>query len=261
MKPIAETLARIQSLYLKGQHDRAFDLAIESLQSHPDVGEIWELLGLLHCHRGAHDHAMRALERATTLAPLSIRAQLVLAHCYRKAGFVESASAIYVYLAATAQLPVGCVGVVVRELQQLNECHWALKVCRDWVRMTPDCDEPLAILAELMSHCGYPPETVLSVHERVVQLAPRVPAYRVGLGCHLMRMGRGAEAYATLSSLNASDIAQLSDLKSLKDLEELFQWAGDQDRYEACRRRENQLASESLTARLRRRFESTELGS
>jgi tetratricopeptide (TPR) repeat protein len=220
-----------------GDFDEAFGLAEGGLRFYPDDGRLWEMRGIaLGCRREIRE-AMTSLETASTLVPLTISGQMVLAACYFRTGNLESAECIYEYLATRTDIPIKLLPDLARGLDQVGKPELALQACRVAVGRVPECDSAWFAMAFFMTKLDYPVEQVVEVVRRAFDLSPTHVLYRVDLALLLARCGRQEEAHRLLAVVDLSELLHIHCPPRLAGLLALFQQMNDESRAAACQSR------------------------
>ena len=85
-----DALERARQLYRHQQVAEAVELLERMTRRHPQDGQPWELLGVIHLLEGHTEQATAAMDRAAGLMPLSYGGRLALAECYRQCRYRRS---------------------------------------------------------------------------------------------------------------------------------------------------------------------------
>ena len=241
-----DNLKRAHQLFTSGQVDSAIDVLKAAVSINPDDGACWELLGiLLHREEQILD-AVDALERATTLSPLTTGGQLALAICYGRLKLRESAHSIYAYLTDSGRVPVHILPFTVKALAGLGDFRRALMLCRRAAQRNPECDQALYGVAYYMSKCGYPREVVLPVLDKVVDLAPEIAQYRIALATLYQQLEQNETAVRILSRLTLAQLSEVNCPRCLRRLADLFDTGSESAKRDFCLSRVEMLESASI---------------
>lgn len=236
---------RALSLHAEGFCKQAVLEVIRFAKTHADHGPSWELLGILLFAQDKLKWAQSAIERASILAPLTARGQIVLAKCYERAGFDETASAIYRHLATGVHLEPSLLEPLACGLGARGEFELALHVCRTAARQMPDNPEPFIGIVHYMRRLGRPPEHILPVMYRAYYLEPRSAEYRIMLAWLLHESGNSCDAAKLLAQVPCSEF---NCVHCLIRMQHIFELTGYPDDADTCRRRLEALASERRTS-------------
>ena len=238
---IDDTYERAVSLFNDNRLDDAVDLVTAELDQRPDDGRLWELLGTLAYAKEDFELALTAIERASLLIPLSPRAQLVLAKCYDRGGFRESAAAIYCHLATLPDLAVDLLATLAAGLGRCGECELALQVCRRAAESFPDRADPHLGIVHYMRRLRRPVKQILPSMFRAHHLEPDNVEYRVRLAWMLHESGCSAAGAYLLEGV---DCEEFSCIRCLTLMQTIFDSVGDDANANACRQRLAILASD-----------------
>lgn len=235
--------SRSRQLFHQGESQAAVDVMQQALESNPDDGCAWELLGLIRHSENMVEDAVYALETATLLKPLSICGQLALASCYLDLNYREAGQSIYLHLADNKKLPTRYIPDVTVGLSRLGNYQRALSLSREAARQNPECDEAQYAIAYYMGRCGDPNEIILPVLQAVVDLAPEVVKYRLALAMLQQELGQHDAAFHVLSPLTPKQLTTIGSANCLRKIAHLFDSVGDTARREACLTRLQELKS------------------
>lgn len=212
----------------------------------PAAGRIWEQLGVLLLQRRHYDAALWSLEAASLLVPLSNPGQLALAECYVDAGYVETARAIYRYLAAAIRLETELLETLADGLGRVGERDLALDVCREAAQRLPRAAGPLLGIAYYLRRLRRPAATVLPYLKRAFDLDPRNTECRIALAWMMHATGRSAQGADLLDGLQ---VTELECVRSLTMMHRVFEAAEEYHCASACKYRLDSLAAKRLRER------------
>ena len=224
-------LAQIGEAYEAGRFTEAGEQLRVALLQFPEDGRLIERQGLVWHASGDFTAAVRALETAALLVPLTISVQMVQAHSYLRIGRKTEAQTILRYLATRTDLPTPLLPQLCVGLGRVGEYQLALEMCREASLRDSESDEAVYGMAFYMSKLGYPPETVLPLLRRAFALEPHRPIYRLGLAVACARNGLMREAYDLFRGLNVEQIACVRCLDAMAQVCRNF---GDKARVKAC---------------------------
>ena len=221
-------------LYELGDLEACEQLLRVGLLQFPDDGRIVQLQGLVWHARRRYVSAIRALELASTLVPLSLPAQLAMADAYRRSGRPNDARTILSFLAERSDMPTVLLPDLTAGLGIVGEYQQALDVCREASRREPERDEPLYGMAYYMNKLSYPPEVILPLLRQCRALSPESRLYRTSLAVMCGRAGQWEEAYELFAEV---DPATLRCQTCLRFMIRVFEHIGDHERRDAglCR--------------------------
>jgi tetratricopeptide (TPR) repeat protein len=221
-------------LYELGDLEACEQLLRVGLLEFPDDGRIVQLQGLVWHARRRYVSAIRALELASTLVPLSLPAQLAMADAYRRCGRPNDARTILSFLAERSDMPTVLLPNLTAGLGIVGEYQQALDVCREASRREPERDEPLYGMAYYMNKLGYPPEVILPLLRQCRALSPECRLYRTSLAVMCGRAGHWEEAYELFAEV---DPATLRCQTCVRFMIRVFEHIGDHERRDAglCR--------------------------
>ena len=237
MSLVSELIAGAWRHFNGGDYANAAALVQQGLAQDPDHGPLWQLRGLLQHAQADTGGAIRCLEAATTLGPLSATAQCVLAECYGKIGQGALAGTIFKHLATSKSCPTELLSTVSIGLQKIGDFDGALIACREAARRMPEEDTPWFGIAFCMSRLGYPADAIISPLQRAFNLAPECMSYRVGLACMLHRAGQLDRACRLIQHLSIETIDAISCGNCLRRLAVLYDAIDEPTRRDACHHR------------------------
>lgn len=237
MLPLVHFYQRATKLFEHGLIAPALAVVTRVLDRFPEEGRFWELAGVIYHAQQDHERALFHLETASTLVPLSARAEAVLAAEHWRSGRVELARDAFIHLASRTDLPTALLAAVAAGLGRTGHPCRALEVCREAARRLPEADEAWYAMAYYMSRLAYPVETVLRVMERALALDPRCVMYRVAVALLCDRAGDVRRAYHFLSGLEVEELVALRCPRCVDRLASIFARAGDAVRHGVCRDR------------------------
>ena len=239
--PLNEICRQAIELHQADQTLQAIGCLNDHLEVEPDCGHAWELLGILASTLEEMTLAMSALERASSLIPLSITAQLVLARCYSRTGFRETAKAIYLHLATLERLDEQHLKPLAEGLGRHGEYQMALAICRQAANRMPDNPEPLLGIVHYMRRLRIPPERILPTLFRAFRLAPEDKDCRISLAWLLHETGQSAEGARLLEHV---DCEEFTCIRCLTLMQHIHETVGNVDHANDCRHRLKVLAGE-----------------
>ncbi|MCH2595172.1 MAG: tetratricopeptide repeat protein [Pirellulales bacterium] len=221
---------RATKLFKSGFTQPALDVIELELRDRPDQGELWLLRAtILHCE-GRWPEALNAIETASTLMPLTVGGELVLADCYSHLGKHELALVSYEHLLSRQTLPVDYYAGLYAGFKRADKYELAMSACRMAIELLPENDEAYFGMAHCMSALAYPPRQITTVLRKAVELSPDKPQYRISLSLQLSLTKRRSQAYEVLSKREPEILESLSCNCMARQLLELCAWAGDQER-------------------------------
>lgn len=214
-----------------GSVQQALIALVPAMDRAREDGRLWELLAEIHLARGYSQLAMKALETASCLVPLSCASQLRLARCYEDADRGGLALDIYSHLARRWDLPRELSAELASGLGRCGRFDLALHVCRAACRVDPHDDEAIYGAAYYLRKLGNAPRKVVALLHRAVQLAPERTLYRVALALALREDGQLDGLEPTLSGLRGD---QLQEVPCRETLSRLLDYYKDREQYERC---------------------------
>lgn len=229
---IDDAYERAARLFTENRLDDAVDMVTGELDQRPDDGRLWELLGTLAYAKENFELAVTAIERASLMIPLAPRAQLVLGKCYDRAGFRESATAIYCHLATLPDLAGDLLAALAAGLGRCGECELALQVCRRAAASFPGRADPHLGIVHYMRRLRRPVKQILPSMFRAHHLEPENVEYRVRLAWMLHESGCSAAGAYLLEGV---DCEEFSCIRCLTLMQTIFDSVGDKLNANACR--------------------------
>jgi thioredoxin-like negative regulator of GroEL len=211
------------------------------LKADADAGRLWERVGILELAREQQEAALWALEMASLLQPLSHRGQLALAECYVKAGFVESAKAIYQHLAAAIRLETDILEDLAAGLGRVGEPELALAVCREAADRMPNTAGPLLGIVHYLRRLRRPAATVLPYLKQAFELDPSDTECRISLAWILHTCGRSEDGANLLDTV---PLAELECVRSLTVMRRVFEAVADEHCATVCKYRLEAIAAQ-----------------
>jgi tetratricopeptide (TPR) repeat protein len=238
---LAEELFSLGMTLLKQREvKRAVEVATDGVQSFPENGDLWELLGVCQFHAQNSPASCEALEEASLLKPLDVGARFCLAGAYAGVGRRELAVDIYRLIADDEQAPICLLPKVAARLGQMLAHAEALDVCRTIVRRDPDHHGAHFGIAFYLRQLGSPLAELLPQIARAQELAPDVPLYRIALASIMQELGESEVAGDLLRDLSPDT---LGCPWLLKRMALLLRVSGDHARARDCARRLRQVES------------------
>ncbi len=210
------------------------------LRLDPDVGRVWESLGVLELARDRTEAALHCLETASLLVPLTYRGQLALAACYSTAGFPESARAIYRHLAAAIHIETELLTELAESLGRVGEHELALDVYRDAAQRMPGMAGPLLGIARHLRRLRRPAAAVLPYLIRAFELDPTSTECRISLAWMLHACGRSVDGAELIDSVAVSEVECVPSLTMMRHV---FVAAEDEHCASVCKYRLEALAA------------------
>ena len=234
--PQSEAEATAREMFQAGLNDDATRILKAQLHAAPDNGSCWEMLGVILLSDYRIEESVSALESASTLIPLSTGARIALANGYSEQGFHAAAETVLDFLNAE-ELSTELLETVAAIATANGSYFHAFKWSREAANRNPDCDRTVFNVARNMRLCGYPNHFIMPVLQETIRLAPDVHRYRIlfaqlAYHCEDMVSSYGAIANLTIDAIENTTLVDALDLMS-----ELYEWAGDEVRAEACRLR------------------------
>jgi arylsulfatase A-like enzyme/Flp pilus assembly protein TadD len=89
--PVLQLLHDARHAYQADDFERALALLAEAREQMPEASRVYELLGLIHLHRGRPDLALEPMQRATELSPRDARNRAMLGEIQQQLGRSEAA--------------------------------------------------------------------------------------------------------------------------------------------------------------------------
>ncbi|WP_417382364.1 tetratricopeptide repeat protein [Gimesia sp.] len=230
-----EELDKLTRCYEIQRWDEGLCLSQSLLKQFPHDGRVWELSGMLFRELTSFKLAQNALETATTLIPLSDRAQLALADCYLHFGQRQLAGEMFQFLYEKEGIAPQLHSELKDRLQKLTDSEHQGE---DWDQAELQRPKLTAEhhynLAHSMGYLGYPPECVEQEILRAIELAPDCLEYRIGLAGFLSQVHRAEEGYQYVAGLSLQEISRLECECCLERLVKVFHAGGDHRRLLAC---------------------------
>lgn len=237
-------LTAVLALYEAGLHQECLELACLELEKRPHDGKLWEVRGLAHDALGHRAESMKALETATTLVPLSLAGQCVLARCYAFVGHRELARNMYRHLFSLEPLPDRILAAVAAGLGSVGDSALALEACRRAAARELDSGQPFYGMAHYMVRLNYPLESVAAVLRRAIDVEPDRFQFRFALATACQQLGRLQEAYRVIRPVvNAERLRGIRCVHCVRRMEAIVTAAGDDELRAACRNRLAEMAS------------------
>lgn len=225
-------LARCVDLYQQGRMPAVEEATARFVETCPDDGRFWQLLGVTRWTQGKYEEARSALETASCLRPLAPLGQVALAGCYRRTGQPEVARMMYQHLAGLETCPLELLPKVSVGLGCLGEFSLALDVCARLASREPRHHAAFFGMAFYMGKLGYPSASLLDPLVKAYNLAPRVLPYRLNLALLYAELNQPVQAYFLLEAVRPSMVPPCFALERLADI---FAAVGDEDRCQEYR--------------------------
>lgn len=166
-------------------------------EEQPLLGTAWELKGLLESQLGWQQDAIRSLEAASMLAPITPLASRCLALEYYAVG-KERLGIELLYSLGEFQSDPQLIRLLNHDLLRRGACSMAVDLVSKTLVQQPHSPLLWHELSASLAKLGRPAEDCLGPARRAVELQPGVACYRVTLATLLIRLDRSEEAYATV---------------------------------------------------------------
>jgi tetratricopeptide (TPR) repeat protein len=199
----------------------ALELARAGLLRDENHAGLLQVYGLASYHLNEPLDALKGLETASVVAPLSVVSQLALADLYIGFDKRDSAATVLRFLAEPGRCPTALLPDLARLLGKLGAYRAAFKVCRRLTRLRSWYHPAHYGMAYYLAKLKRPRSKVIRHLRAAVALAPRAVLYRVALGGALADAGRAVEACAVVQNVPAVAVNCPSCLQRL-------QWAAEE---------------------------------
>lgn len=220
-------LQHISEICERGDLETAHQLALAALQSAPEDGRLWELLGLIQYARRQYESAVGAFERASLLVPLTPTARVCLGHAYGQSGRSGLSAELLEAAIRDPHMTIPLLLQAAAGLDAVDRTDLALAACRKAVARDPQAAQPYYDLGYYSARCGLPSRLTESLARRAIRLAPERVCYRVGLASLLWKQDRLSEAYAVVSQLSDCQLEQIRCRGCLERIVDLYESAHD----------------------------------
>ncbi len=236
MSQISDVYESALTLYNQRLFNMSLGLLELGLEDNPDDGRLWELKGLIHRIQQEPGCCREALVKAASHISLTPKARCTLADCQAHYGHRLAARQLYLEVFDDPDSPIELLRDVASGLACINEWGLAANVCREWCQECPDEAEAwykqCFALAIIEGDVG---EIVHSARQ-AVRLEPRRVDFRTGLAVLLHAISKSQEAYELIAPLSQYDLALVRCRCDLKYLQQIYQFAGDTQRSDWCRK-------------------------
>ncbi|MCG8650616.1 MAG: tetratricopeptide repeat protein [Pirellulales bacterium] len=233
-----------QARYAEGRLEEAYEQCKTLIDSNPDHGYAWELLGLVFRDRGQFVAAADALERASLLVPIRTEARIALATCYANLQRKRLACELLVALVDSGQLDIAQLLDVAAHLESMDQPRLAMEACRRASRIDFETAQIHFDMGFYAARSGCPPHVSEALTRRAIDLDPANVHYRIGLASLLVRLDRFEEAHHIVADISDSQIQDVTCMCCLERVGNLLQSFGDPQRAQRCRERLRQLRGE-----------------
>ncbi len=203
------------------------------------VGRVWEMCGLAHYGLEEITAAIRALEHANTLVPLSLVAQLSLASAYLHEKYPLTAEAIYLHLQsqpATYESKTICTGVA-EGLTRLDLHSDAVTVCQRSLLRYPQSHRLNFLCGINTRHDGAPAHVSKDYFRRALAQLPESIHYAIEYAKECLNVDEIQEAEEALEGINPPELQCVAALQRLKLVYEQMN-NGEMEELCDCRLRE-----------------------
>lgn len=220
-KAVAESATR---LLASGRATEAIDWLSAAVEQDADAGRLWELRGraLLDLHDAAG--AVRSLEHALCLVPLTAEGQFALASAYELTGECGLAADVFVALADRDTLPIGLLEPLAGALGRVGKPAQALGVCAEAAARLPGEPTPLLGMAFYHRRLGHHPTRVLPALLQALRFEPENDDTRLAVARTLHECGQTGEAAELLSVF---PIERSRCPSCLAAMQQIFEGVGD----------------------------------
>lgn len=205
-----EVARRAASLENHGFRRAGIDVLEAALTADPHAGALWRLRARMLDRDGRFDEAFANMQQALALVPLGPEEMLVIAEGYERAGLKASAVDVLTSLADCEALPTDLWLRIFAALVRVEQRQAALELARRAARKRPDDDVAYYAMAQALICLRRPPEMIVGVLVKAVDLNPADARYRTLLALQLVRLGKNAEAYGCVAELAAECYAEVS---------------------------------------------------
>lgn len=221
---------RAAKLFQAGLFQPALDIIELEFNNSPDQEDLLILSATILHAQANWSAALVAIETASTLVPLPLSGQLVLADCFSHTGKHELALVAYQHLLSKESLPLDYYAALYAGFDRAGKTELALATCRKAIELSPDSDEAYFGMAHSMSKLAYSPRQITSVLRKAVALAPDEPNYRISLVVQLLLTKRRGEAHKILTAGSDALLNNLQCPCIARQVLDLCIWAGDVER-------------------------------
>jgi tetratricopeptide (TPR) repeat protein len=210
-----------------GEWSMASHLAQRALRHDPDDGAAHEVEGIASYELEQFGSALHHLEAATTLTPLGVEAQLILADLYIRCAQTAAACCILDYLAEGERCSTPLLPTLAKALGRAGRPHTALGVCQRLTDQRPGFHPAWFGLAYYRTELGYEPTSLELPLRMAFELAPQSLMYRVCLAALLTDLQQLEEAYLLIHDVPVEAVRCLCQCKRLASV---CHQLNDQDR-------------------------------
>ena len=222
MNNMSKPIENIIALYRERRYELAHQYVMRNLADAPNDGKQWELCGLIRNALKDRDGAIDALEHAVVLVPLSAAGQCTLAHCYTTAGHKQLAREMFEFLMSKTSLPTRLLPLIAVGCGRIGELELALEACRRAADANVDGADPIYGMAHYMERLDYPPEVIMSLLHKAIELEPGRIRFRIALAKTLCRIGSNDEAYSIIGIIRKDEIQTIHCRHRLRQLASIY---------------------------------------
>ena len=237
MEASHNTYLQAKELFLSGMAPTALELLGFRLAACPNDAQSAELQGLILHSMHRFKEAKRTIEGAGIIRELGATARLVLADCYWFTGEQKMASTQFLSLAKQEDLPKQLLSDLAMALGRIKAFHAAIDVCRRAALADFNNDQARYGIAFYMSKAGYPPEFVLPIVHKLVELTPSIFFYRMAMATLFCHLGKPERAYLTIADATLQELETITCRGCVRRLFDLYKSSNDQQRMQFCRKR------------------------
>jgi Flp pilus assembly protein TadD len=184
-----------------GEWAAAYTAADIGLRRDPHHGRLHEAAGVAAYHAEEFGPAVFHLESASTLVPLGVEPQLLLADLYLRFGQTAAAGAILAFLAEPDRCPTPLLPELAKTLGRAGEYRFALDVCERLTAFRPTFHPAWFGIAFYLGRLGRPAAELEFPLRAAFELAPHALPYRLNLASVLAVTGRCGEAYNLVAAV------------------------------------------------------------
>lgn len=228
---------RILSYCDRYEFQPALKLTQLGLTRNPDSGRLWELQGLIYFGMQDYFSAVRGLERATMLKPLTNPARICLAQAYGKTGRNELSLDLLKGLISCDLLSVINLLQLASALDEFDHPELALQACRRAMQDDPSNAQACYDMGYYSARCGCPPHVTEALARKAISLNPDEIRYQVGLASLLIKQQRRVDALKVISKFRDEDLERIGCRCCLQRILDLYEQYGDFHRTTLCRQR------------------------
>lgn len=208
---VSDWIERVKSAYLAGDLAVANSLLLDALEEAGYHPQLLEVAGILAYIDRDFKRSVELIERAMFEFPLSISAQMTLAHARLKLGRNDAALDVFEFLVEmVTRVPCNMLADLATTVASTGRADWAIDVCEEARRRHPDDHHATFGVGYYMCRCGLDGNVARSYMEQAIEYDPKSSFYRTELASLLVELGEHDAAYEHIVQVSLQSLSAIS---------------------------------------------------